>query len=194
MQKSFTSTPLTFLFLVLLFGLSAQTHAAELASTSGTSTLAATTTTALPPPIIKDNMRAKLQPLAQTRITNLAANLSNRLDATVRRLDNVQNRLNTRLEKSTSAGLDTSAAAQSLATAAAELAAAKKTLSTIDIEVTSFVGSENPVAAWSRLESIYRSVIKNVLAAHTSLQTTLTALEQSVPASNTPVGSSTVTQ
>ena len=116
------------------------------------------------------------------------------MNESVRRLDNVTNRLSSRLEKSNAAGTDTSAAQLSLASAVTELAAAKKTLGTIDIEVTSFVGSENPVAAWSRLEAIYRTVIKNVLAAHSALQTTLTALEQATPANNPIVSSSTIIQ
>ncbi len=197
MLISYTQTLLVSMFLLMLFCLPLGAWAVETASTSGTSTASSTKqiTTPTPPiPAVTDNMRAKLQPLAQTRITNLAANLSNRLDATVHRLENVSVRLDSRLTKMKESGLDTSVATFTLVKANDELAAAKKTLSTIDIEVTSFVGSENPIAAWARLETIYRTIIKNVLTAHAALGSTLTTLENSAPISAPETASSTITQ
>lgn len=198
MLQSHTEKLLVSLLVGALLGLPGGTSTAQTASTSASSTGVTSSTTETvtvePAPVITDNMRAKLQPVAQTRITNLAANLSNRLDATTHRLENVSARLDSRLTKMKDSGLDTTAAALSLAKANDELAAAKKTLGTIDIEVTSFVGSENPVAAWARLETIYRNIIKNVLAAHSDLQTALTTLETTTEILTTPTSTSTITQ
>jgi hypothetical protein len=150
------------------------TTAAELStSTLSTST---TETDIVPAPVI-DTRQPALQPIAQTRIKNLAANISNRLDASVRRMTNVADRLDSRITKMSEAGFEVTPARTALTDARARLGAAMSILSTIDLEVTAFIGSSDPRAAWIRLGNIYGTINGHVVAAHTALRECIQALE-----------------
>lgn len=137
----------------------------------------------LPPPIT-DSRQAALQPIAQSRITNLAANVSNRLDASVRRLTNVSQRLDSRMNKLEAAGYTVTSARSAQRDALAQLQQAEASLRTIDVEVAAFVGSSDPLTAWVRLASIYGTIGEQVVTAHATLRECLQQLET---ASLTPV-------
>jgi hypothetical protein len=167
--------------------------------TSQASTTVASTTIpevpALPPPVI-DTRQPLLQPVAQTRITNLAANVSNRLDATVRRLTNVTTRLDSRIHTMTAAGYDTSNARAAQQAALMRLTEATQSLTTIDAEVAAFVGASDPLTAWVRLETIYGTISGQIVAAHTALRECVRLLEGASLSSTSPavseIGTSTV--
>ncbi len=146
------------------------------ATSATTSTPTTTETAILPPPII-DTRQPLLQPIAQTRITNLAANMSNRYDASSRRLDNVSMRLESRINKMSAEGFEVSAAKTALTEAVTRLNAGKLNLATIDVEVGTFVGASDPHAAWVRLETIYSTIQEHIVAAHTSLRECVRLLE-----------------
>ncbi len=110
--------------------------------------------------------RVALNATAQVRLTNLCANISNRLDAYVRRIGNVTARLDSRSTKMAAEGLDVSAANSKIAEANSALDRARAALATIDIEVAAFVGSENPKERWSMLKSKYATVKDDIKAAH----------------------------
>lgn len=122
--------------------------------------------------------RGVLQDRAQTRIINLAANTSNRHEAAIRRLENVANRLDSRITKLQAQGLDTSAGVAALAVARTELSRARTLLATIDADVVTFVSSENPQTNWGRVKNIYTDSRDAIKAAHSALQTSLIALQQ----------------
>jgi Mg2+ and Co2+ transporter CorA len=128
---------------------------------------------------------------AQTRLINLAANVSNRLDAYVRRITNVTDRLESRANKMSENGLDVTAARGKIAEARAELEKARQSLTNIDTAVNNFVKSENPRTYWQQVKATYMSARDAIKAAHRATVETLLLLKTtSAPA---PTASSTTT-
>jgi hypothetical protein len=134
-----------------------------------------TTATPLPPA----GGSAPLSPTAQTRLTNLAANVSNSLDGYVWRLENVTNRLTARIAKEEAAGKNMSVAKSALETATNELNTAKAELATIDSEVARFIGSENPRQAWLEVRATYQTAYTAITTAHTATLQAIRAVRQS---------------
>lgn len=114
-----------------------------------------------------------LQKIAQTRLTNLAANMSNRMDSAVKRLQNVTDRLNSRLTKMESEGKNMSAAKTELENATRALAEAKDNLATIDMEVNAFIGSATPRENWQNVKNTYAATRASIMSAHTSILKTI---------------------
>ena len=114
-----------------------------------------------------------LQRAAQIRLNNLAANLSNRMDSTVKRLQNVTDRLTSRLNKMSEAGQNVESARANLTVAQVKLDEAKKNLLTIDKEVLAFVGSATPRENWINLKNTYLTTRDAIVAAHTSILATI---------------------
>ena len=128
---------------------------------------------------------------AQTRLINLAANVSNRLDAYVRRITNVTDRLESRANKMGENGLDVTAARAKIAEARAELDKARQSLANIDAAVNNFVKSENPRTYWQQVKATYMSSRDAIKAAHRATVETLLILKTaSAPA---PTATSTTT-
>lgn len=126
---------------------------------------------------------------AQTRLTNLAANVSNRLDAYVRRITNVTDRLESRANKMSENGLDVTAARAKIVEARTELEKARQSLANIDAAVNNFVKSENPRTYWQQVKATYMSARDAIKAAHRATVETLLLLKTaSAPA---PTASST---
>ena len=124
--------------------------------------------------------KAVLQASAQTRITNLSANLSNRMDAAVNRIQNVIDRLTSRISKLNGLGIDTNTAKDSLNKAQQEIDQAKTILSTIDDDVANFVGSEDPRANWQKLKLTFTEIRDSIKASHQSLRATVESLKEAV--------------
>ena len=124
--------------------------------------------------------KAVLQASAQTRITNLSANLSNRMDAAVNRMQNVIDRLTSRINKLNELGIDTSTALDSLDKAQQEIDQAKTILSTIDDDVANFVGSEDPRANWQKLKLTFTEIRDSIKASHQSLRATVENLKKAI--------------
>jgi exonuclease VII small subunit len=122
---------------------------------------------------------------AQERITNLAANISNRFDAIIARLQNITSRLNTRIEKLDNAAVDTSAAKQSLEAAQTALDAARADMRGIDAKVLQVVGSTNPKADWQEVRATFISAREHVRTAHSELRSTVQHLKTAEAASTT---------
>lgn len=164
------------------------------ATTTSSTTIAPATSTPTTTPVIVtplvDTTKVLLTPVAQTRITNLAANVSNRLDATLRRLTNVHDRIRTRIDKLAQSGINTEAATTELSIANSNLETAKNNLMTIDREVAAFIGSSNPRAGFIRLKSTYVTIYNELTLAHSSLRRSLDNLDGTI---NTPVATSTAT-
>lgn len=179
----------------LVFFISSFTVAAAQTSTSATtstddSTTAASTPTETTTPPVKPNPRAALSSLAQTRLTNLAANVSNRMDAYVRRITNVTDRLESRMNKMAGEGYDIEAARTKINETRHELQTAATTLSSIDTIIANFVGSENPRAYWQTAKETYQTAREAIKAAHRGTVETLLILKSAQKVSS-PTGTTT---
>ena len=127
-----------------------------------------------PAPIEK---KPALQIQGQKRITNLAANMSNRMDSIVYRMQNVVARLKTRLAILESENINTGAARAELAEAETKISIASNALKTIDANVAAFVGSENPREAWIPVRNTFGTIRDALLGAHAGLQSTLDTMK-----------------
>lgn len=113
----------------------------------------------------------------QERIINLAANISNRFDGLIARLENIANRLQVRIDKERSEGYDMSAAETSLSTARSELAAAKAEMRDIDTSVLAAVGSVDPRGEWRGVRVQFLTARDHIKASHTALRETILNLK-----------------
>ncbi len=175
---------------------SAQESIEPITSTTTASSTEATTTTEEVIPVIEPKpaeRQAALQIQAQKRITNLAANMSNRMDNTVYRMKNVVSRLKSRLAILESENINTTAARAELAAAETNIDMANASLQTIDAEVAAFVGSENPKEAWLSVRKTFTLIRDALLAAHTGLQKTLDLTKSATTAPTPETASSTGT-
>ncbi len=141
------------------------------ATTSSTTIAAETTVVPTKRPFVAE---PTLQKVAQARLTNLAANMSNRMDATVKRLQNVTDRLTSRLNKMTEEGKNVDLARAELANTQTKLDEAKRNLITIDTEVNAFIGSATPRENWQNLKNTYVVTRTALILAHQSILTTIT--------------------
>lgn len=155
-------------FLVVTAGLPLISFAQnDSASNTTASSAAPVVETAAPTATPRGNDRPRvLTAAAQTRLTNLAANVSNRLDAYVRRITNVTDRLESRANKMGENGIDVAAARTKIAEARAELDKARQSLANIDTAVNNFVKSENPRTYWQQVKTTYMSARDAIKAAH----------------------------
>lgn len=167
--------------------------------TAGNVALAQTTTSETIPTSTDTPIRNQFTPeptlpkIAQTRLTNLAANMSNRMDGVVMRLQNVTDRLSSRLGKMEAEGKNVSAARTELAIAQSKLDEAKRNLSTIDSEVNAFIGSATPRENWQNLKNNYLNTRTIIIAAHQSILATINLAQTTTvaPGTSTTTASST---
>ena len=144
--------------------------AVESTTTSPTITPAKRTFTAEP----------TLRKVAQTRLLNLAANMSNRMESAVKRLQNVTDRLTSRLNKMEEQGKNVSAARSELAQAQLKLNEATQNLASIDNEVNAFVGSATPRENWQNLKNTYINTRIAIIAAHQNILATVNLAQNAI--------------
>jgi hypothetical protein len=179
-------------FCFILMSLSGITaHAQEDATTSDpivpplatSSEPVSTSTTPLPPPT------TALEAIAQIRITNLAANMSNRMEAVASRFEQVAQRIDSRIQKVSYEGGDTGAAANYVGIAREHLASFRLTFANIDNEISRFVGSPHPREEWSDIKAIYEKANSDLLATHEALKQSIEILTN--PPQPAPTATST---
>ncbi len=163
----------TFFFTAIFCTLLLQIPFAVAQTTTSSTTVSAPETTTVTTPRRPFIAEPTLQRVAQTRLTNLAANMSNRMDSAVARLQNVTDRLNSRLTKMEAEGKDVSQARTELALTQSKLDEAKRSLATIDNEVNAFVGSATPRENWNNLKNTYLNTREVIVAAHQSILATI---------------------
>ncbi len=180
---------------IFMLALMLSVHTTAFAQTSTdatTSPIAATETSQPPTPEPpRSEVRSALSAVAQARLTNLAANVSNRMDAYVRRISNVTDRLESRANKMAEEGFVVDTARTKIADARRELETARTTLATIDSTVASFVGSENPRTYWKTVKSTYETARNAIKAAHRATVETLLILKSATPATPAPTATTT---
>lgn len=96
-----------------------------------------------------------LSNVEQQRITNLCANISNRLDAAIARQDNIAKRLNSRIVKMRELGVDTTSAETKLAETTITINTAKNTIKNIDTLINQTITSPTPKTAWLSVRTTY---------------------------------------
>ena len=133
-------------------------------------------------PLTKPAPQSVLSERAQERITNLAANISNRFDGIIARLENIHNRLETRIIKLEESGADVSQARQSLTNSSEALDRARGELRGIDEAVAYVVGSPDPKTAWQQVRLTFIAARTEVRTAHTELRNTVANLKNVQPA------------
>lgn len=135
----------------------------------------------------KQNINAALNTRAQERIRNLAANMSNRMDAAIIRLEKISARIETRLEiiSNENPEIDLLSATAHLEIARNNLDTAKTIMSDIDMQVNQTVGSESPQSAWQEAKSSFKMTKNYITLAHSSLKDSVTATRQALTGENT---------
>jgi dGTP triphosphohydrolase len=134
--------------------------------------------------------RAALEARTQERITNLAANISNRFDGIIARLQNITNRLEKRIEKEATEGNEVESARQSLAAAQGALDSAKGHMDDIDEAVSAALGSTDPRTEWKTVRAKFLEARDDIKIAHSELRNTIINVK-GAPAAIEAVASST---
>lgn len=174
--------------IIFLFGLSILTLVSAVGvtevfaqTTTSSSTLKATSS---PTQIKPENtsLRKVLSRERQQRVTNLVANVSNRFEAVIERLQSIARRMDMRIQKMEQAGLDVTIAKNKLTEATASLTRAQTDLKDIDATVASVITSEKPQEAWRGVRTVLTETSKNIAAAKQSLHDVIIILTQAQPA------------
>ena len=138
--------------------------------------------------------RAELNDRTKQRVTNLAANISNRMDAAAARMQNIITRLESRIDKLQSAGLNTTEATVALASAQTSIDAAVIALTRIDVTVQTAVTAEDPRAAWEEVKVAYGSIRAQLRTAITEMRASVQALKDAARATDGERGSAAAVQ
>ncbi len=132
-----------------------------------------------------------LSPLTQTRIINLAANISNRLDTALVRLQNIHARMVRRAELLQASGQDTRSAETTLAESTVALDRIAERLAPIDTLVYAATTAPTPKTAWAEVSKEYIEIANDLRAAKAQLITALTQLKNTSPVAISPTASTT---
>ncbi|MEZ4103954.1 MAG: hypothetical protein R3B60_01575 [Candidatus Paceibacterota bacterium] len=148
-------------------------------------------------PLPKENLdettvtKSALDIEKQKRILNLAANVSNRLDAALYRHEKIITRLERRINKLEQTGRNVSEARLELTLIKDNLTEAKSIMSQINLEVYEAVTSDKPKETWSVPKTSYQATEKIVLENQSKLIKIVNDLKQT-PAAETFQINSTV--
>ena len=133
----------------------------------------------------QETRRANLNDQSRQRITNLAALMSNRIEAALVRMLNISTRLDSRIDKMAAEGLEVTKAESSLASANLSLEAVRESISTIDSQVAAVVGAEDVRVAWQNLKTIFTDSRDQLKTAQMELRNTVSALKSAPAQSDT---------
>ncbi len=185
-RTSFTTVAL---FVMLIFTCIAYVANAQGPTTSPSETRAQTNQPAPAAAIAnQDRNQAALNDRQQERLRNLAANVSNRMEAAIARLENIADRLEERLFLLADDGVDTAAANLELSQTFTLLNQARNELSSIDQAVNAFVSSEQPRTVWPSVRDNYIASRENIVAARTALRAAVQNAQRAA-AGNRPTSS-----
>lgn len=128
----------------------------------------------------KPEVRAGISERTQERITNLAANMSNRMEAALSRLRNISGRLSTRITLLEEKGVNTTDATLHLEAANTSLGEAALLLADIDALVFDATSSETPREKWVGTRQTFFDSRDRIKEAHVSLKSSLASLKEAV--------------
>lgn len=126
----------------------------------------------------------------QKRILNLAANISNTLEAAIARLDSISQRITKRITLMEQSGFEINAAKAKLSEAQTSLTSARNLLKSIDAKATTVSSSEKPQEIWIEVRGIFKEAFQNIVTSKQSMHETVLLLKQSQQKQQT-TGSST---
>jgi hypothetical protein len=112
----------------------------------------------LPPTEERGNSAKPLSVEIQVRVVNLAANISNRAEATITRFEFIAVRIDSRLVKMEAEGYNTTDARYYLNEAKKSLDGVKRSLVGIDEKVLAFTTSENYWMTWLNVRDTFRDI------------------------------------
>ncbi len=137
--------------------------------------LSTTSPTQVPPSNLNRplSLEKPLSPERQQRVINLAANMSNRLDAVVARFSLIAERLDLRLTKIESTGVAMTAARNQLQTVETRLAELTTLLADIDIRVVQATTSATPYRDWLLLSERYNELARKTRQLQQDLRTVI---------------------
>jgi hypothetical protein len=121
----------------------------------------------------------------QDRIFNLSRNVSSRLLASINRLENISNRLDTRIVKLKNTGVDTSSAEAKLGEARNSLSEARSSLESLP-SVQQALTSDTPQASFQKIRTIFLATRDLLKKSHSQLSETVVLLKNA-PTQNTTV-------
>jgi len=121
-----------------------------------------------------------LKETQQKRVLNLSANISNRMEAAILRLEVIIERLNERITKLETVGIETATAAAKVSEASRMLIEAKSKLAGIDTTVYNATTSNDPRNDWENVKSIYREAASLIKASHGALREALVLLKEAI--------------
>jgi len=159
-----------------------ENEATSTASSVATTTVATTTEVA---PIIKEEttpLRTRISerelPLqVQVRITNLVANISNRIEAAHERLSTITKRAESRSQKLALAEYDTSTVDGYLNETSVHLETVKMSMSNIDQQVKNAITSETPKEAWVTIRALFVENVRELQNAKVALRSALSEMK-----------------
>ena len=176
-----------YIFLTFFIALNASVFAQENATTSTTERRGNFQT--IPPEREAQvaQTRKKLESQNQVRVTNLAANISNRFDAINARLLSIIARVESRITKLEAEGVQLQEAKAEIASAKQSLARAQESMGTIDIQVTQTVTSEDPQNKWQSVKTQFTSIRTELSTAKEHIKAAITITRNAVAAKNKEV-------
>jgi len=128
---------------------------------------------------VREERRAALTQAMQERIINLASNVEKRLIAGANRMENIIGRLDSRIEKLSGMGVDTTTAQAKLEDAKSALEAAQNTLSDLH-SVRNAVGSDTPRETFASVRLQFTATHDLLKQTHEQLRETLALLKEAV--------------
>lgn len=117
----------------------------------------------------QEGRQSALSQLMQNRIQNLVTNTTDRLTAALNRMESIITRLDSRIEKISNEGTDTTAAKEKLAEAEATLEHARDMLSDIS-PIGEAVASEHPRDAYQEIRTELVAIREEIIKIHRLLQ------------------------
>jgi exonuclease VII small subunit len=126
---------------------------------------------------LRTERQAALEEVRQKRVLNLAANISNRMEAAIARLYDIVARFELRVAKLKAAGVDTAAAEAKIREASQALAEARGALSPIDTLVNDATTSTEPQKNWTDVRSTYQTTAQLIRASHQALREAIALLK-----------------
>ncbi len=142
----------------------------------------------------EDREQTKLSGAKQTRIINLCANISNRFEATLARLENITKRLEARMRIMNTQGLQVDDAAILLLEVQTTLNTARVQLENIDSEVFAVATGDNPQSSWKQLRTTFTKTYKTIQQAQEQLKEVVILLKNSTVPTIQEVNSTTTTE
>lgn len=142
----------------------------------------------------EDRKQTKLSGVKQTRIINLCANISNRFEATLARLENITKRLEVRIRIMNTRGLQVDDAAILLLEVQTTLNTARVQLENIDSEVFAVATGDKPQSSWKQLRTTFTKTYKTIQQAQEQLKEVVILLKNSTIPTNQEVNSTTTTE